>query len=161
MLPVRLLRDRRQGQWQWWLRWRAPLWIELENESLSQIGELQLVSEAVWIVRGGSVHDGGAGNRRCLAMVLALRMKRDEERDLKERKRKQRKEQNKLQRSQSVDTSDLQSDVLSLYVIIPLAMFLTQLMFEHYICIHQSLHGLCGIWLKKPKNSTDVANVFS
>jgi hypothetical protein len=78
-------------------------------------------------------------------MVLALRMKRDEERDLKERKRKQRKERNKLQRSQSVDTSDLQSDVLSLYVIIPLAMFLTQLMFEHYICIHQSLHGLCGI----------------
>jgi hypothetical protein len=33
--------------------------MELEKESFGQIGELQLVSKAVWIVRGGSVHDGG------------------------------------------------------------------------------------------------------
>lgn len=58
----------------------------------------------------------------------------------KENKGKQRKEQINFKVT-SVDTSDLQSDVLSLYVTIPLAMFLTQLMFEDYICIHQSLHA--------------------
>jgi hypothetical protein len=48
--------------------------MELEKESFGQIGELQLVSKAVWIVRGGSVHlipfTMGLSNAAIIVIVL-------------------------------------------------------------------------------------------